>query len=202
MAIDAGALIHIVVDYIIANRHKTLIAELATLSPLLLLMWFRRITRASTRVSLGAAQAQCRSFRREHGARFRRKVARCTRQRSSLCRPRGVDTVATSVNRDALYLRGRMFSTGLRSFRSWHGLIGASATDLTFQPVPALCLQQTFTIDIYLRIYIFLLRAISRSSSKVGHQSSSLIAFIQLEIRSRKCRGNSEHVSRRVQSIW
>ena len=201
MAIDAGALVHIVVDYIIANRHKTLIAELATLSPLLLLLWFRRITRASTRVSLGAAQAQCRSFRREHGARLRRKVARCTRQRSSLCRPRGVDTVATSVNRDALYLRGRMFSTGLRSFRSWHGLIGASATDLTFQPIPALCLQQTFTID-RLPIYVFLLRAVSQSSSEMDRQSSSLIASIQVDIRSRKCRGNSEHVSRRVQSIW
>ena len=55
MAIDAGALVQAVVDYVIADGHKSLVAELATLPPLLLLLWFGRVARATTRVSLGAA---------------------------------------------------------------------------------------------------------------------------------------------------
>lgn len=128
MAVQADGFFFVVVNCVVAHRHKRLVAQLAALPSRLLLLGFGRVARAPAWVPLRIAHALDRGFGGKHGARTRQRVARCTR-RSWWMTPRVVQ-VRCGVDLDALYVLAkngqgcRALGLGARIYRAsatWHG---------------------------------------------------------------------------------
>lgn len=132
MAIHAYAPI-LIIFQIVTKRCKGLIAEFASFPSGLLLLRFRRVSRTPTRIALRVAHAQRRGLGRKHDARWRREVAQYHAPKVKIGPTAWCGCGCGYGLRCAVLVR-RMFSTGLRSFGAWHGLIGSSATaPLSFQ---------------------------------------------------------------------